>query len=321
MRRHLIVLTLLAGSSVLVTAAPAGTSTLGGRPLALVSTPGAIWAITCDTACSGEGRRSVGRILRIDPRTGRVVAHTQVAVPGSIAVGAAGVYAPDIWSGTLRRFDPRTLRPTATLALTLPRGTPAHGGGFLPSDVAAGSAGVWVSTEWCTLARVDGAARRTVAHVALPCDAYGAMVARGREVWVSESLAGVFVIDGAGDRVVARVRVGTAARRLDVGARIAALGAWSRFGTLTGENGLALIDPQTHRVERTVPLPRGRLIAAGDGRRLLVAVAGGTSIERIDPATGALAGRIRARVGVSLVASGGRVFTAFGDGALVRVAS
>jgi hypothetical protein len=325
MRRLPIVLGLLVASFALATAAPAGTTTLGGRPLALVATPEGIWALTCDRGCSGEGRQSVGQILRVDPGTGRVVARTQIAVPGRIAVGAGGVYAPDIWGGTLRRFDARTLRLTATLPLTLPRGTPAHGDGFLPSDVAVGAADVWVSTEWCTLARTDAAAHRTVARVPLPCDAYGAMVAHGRDVWVSESLAGLYRIDAAGTRVVARIQIGPASRRLDVsrllviGNRVAALGAWSRSGTLSGQNALALIDLRHNRVERTVSLPRGALTATSDGRRLLVARLGGSSIERIDPASGAITGRIRARVGVSLVASRGRLFTAFANGALVRV--
>src|SRR5712691_549751 len=116
----------LAGLALAGAAATAGRSVaprsldLGGTPLQLVSADGALWALTCDHGCSGQGKRSVGRIVEIDPQNGRVLASVKLARPGSIAVGAGGVYATDFWRGTVRRLDLRTLRLSATLHLKLP---------------------------------------------------------------------------------------------------------------------------------------------------------------------------------------------------------
>src|ERR1700693_1936728 len=112
-RLSLILLLTLAGFAVIGAAPPAGRSVaprsvdLGGTPLQLVSADGALWALTCDHACSGEGKRSVGQILEIDPQTARVIASTTLARPGAISVGSGGVYATDFWRGTVRRLDPR----------------------------------------------------------------------------------------------------------------------------------------------------------------------------------------------------------------------
>jgi hypothetical protein len=329
--RRVLITALLLVASVCVDASGATASRthatrLGGAPLELVSTPTALWAITCDHRCSGEARRSSGRILRLDPRTGRVRASTRIDVPGTIAVSAGAVYAPDFWGGTLRRFDSNTLEQTATLRLALARSAPHGAPGFLPDDVIATAGSVWVSTEWCTLARTDRAASRMVARVPLPCDAYGAMAALGRDVWVSESLAGLYRVDATSNRVAARLRIGPPGRRLDVNriltasGRVLAIGGWAAHTFLTGDNALAIVDPAGNRVVRTVPLPRGVLVAAASARWLFVARAGGSSIERIDPRTGSLAERIHATVGSALVASGDRLFTAFRDGTLVRIA-
>src|SRR5438552_268130 len=83
---------------------------LGGTPLQLVSQDGALWVLTCDHACSGEGKRSIGRIVEINPQPARVTASTKLARLGAIAVGTSGVYTTDFWRGTMRRLDPRTLR-------------------------------------------------------------------------------------------------------------------------------------------------------------------------------------------------------------------
>jgi hypothetical protein len=93
---------------------------LGGVPLQLVSARGVLWVLTCERRCSGEAKRSVGRVVEVDARTGRVIASATLARPGAIAVGRAGVYATDFWRDAVRRLDPRTLRVTATLHLTLP---------------------------------------------------------------------------------------------------------------------------------------------------------------------------------------------------------
>jgi hypothetical protein len=295
---------------------------LGGSPLALVSARGSLWVLTCDRRCSGEGRRSVGRVVRIDPRLGRVLASAPIARPGAIAVGAQGVYATDFYRHAVRRLDPTTLRQTASLKLVLPFKIASRYAAFLPNDVVVGAGSVWVSTEWCAVARVDERLHRAVAHVRLPCDAYQTMAFGADALWISESLAGVYRVDPASGRISARIQLGprtgrlVASRFLFARGSVLVVGVWTRGGALTGGNGLARLNPQSNRVERVTPLPSGQLTAAFGKRALWIARVGGSSVERIDPRTGRVLGRRRASVGTALAVAGGRLWTADRDGSI-----
>jgi sugar lactone lactonase YvrE len=86
----------------------------------LLAGRGSLWVLTCDRGCTGEARRSRGRIIRLDPRTGRVVASAAIPRPGTIAVAADGLYATDFVRSTIRRIDLRTLRVVRALGLRLP---------------------------------------------------------------------------------------------------------------------------------------------------------------------------------------------------------
>ena len=111
---------------------------LGGRPLELLAGRGSLWVLTCDRGCTGEARRSRGRIVRIDPRSARVVGSTTLPRPGAIAVGASGVYATDFWRDAIRRIDLRTLRVVGALKLRLPFRFTRRDNAFLPEAVAVG---------------------------------------------------------------------------------------------------------------------------------------------------------------------------------------
>lgn len=150
---------------------------LGGNTLELFSAHGSLWVVTCDRRCTGEGRRSEGRIVRIDPGRGRVLATGAIERPGAVAVGANRVFAIDFWRQAIRRLDSATLRPTASLKLVLPpevASTHTYAA-FLPTDVTVGGGGVWVATEWCSIARIDEQLSGPVAQTRLPCDSYETM--------------------------------------------------------------------------------------------------------------------------------------------------
>jgi streptogramin lyase len=295
----------------------------GGSPLALIAAGGSLWVLTCDKRCSGEGRRSVGRLARIDPHRKRPLASVTVERPGALAVGAEGVFLTDFWRRALRRLDPATLRQTASLKLLLPFRVPDNKyAAFLPNDVAVGADSVWVSTEWCALTRLDARLQRAIASVRLPCDAYQTMAFGAGALWISESLAGTYRIDPATNRVTARIRIGPRTGRLVpirfLFARggVLAIGAWTRGGSLTGGNGLVRLDPSRNRVEAVTPLPPGQLAAAvGDGE-LWVAHVGGSTVERIDPRTGRTTSRIHGKVGIALAFAAGRLWTADRDGTI-----
>ncbi len=285
---------------------------LGGIPLQIVSGRGSLWVVTCDRRCSGEGRRSTGRVIRIDPRRGRVTAAAALQRPGAIAVAEFGVFVTDFWRDSVRRFDPGTLRETASLKLVLPRQIRPRRATFLPTDLALGANAVWVSTEWCALARVDQRLSRVVALVRLPCDAYQTMGAGAGAIWITESLAGLYRVDVATNRVVARIHVGPLSGRL-VPTRllfargaILAVGIWTQGGVSTRRNGLARIDPTRNRVIAVTQLPSGPLAVAYGKGSLWVARIGGSSVDRVDPSTGRLLRRFDSRIGVALAVAGQR---------------
>lgn len=299
---------------------------LGGTPLQVVAGSGSLWVLTCDRGCSGEARHSIGRIVRIDPRRGRVAASATIERPGAIAVGEDGVFATDFWRDRVRRLDPATLRQTASLKLVLPAPIRPRGATFLPNDLAVGPSALWVATQWCALARVDQRLSRVVALVRLPCDAYQTMAVGAGALWVSESLAGVYRVDPAINRVVARIHFGpptarlVANRLLFASGSVLAVGGWTQGGAFTRRNGLARIDPSRNRVSSVTPLPSGPLaVAFGEGS-LWVARARGSHVERIDPGTGKIVSHLRADIGTALAVAGGRLWTTGQDGTIHFVA-
>ena len=301
---------------------------LGGAPLQLVSADGALWALTCDHACSGEGKRSVGRIVEIDPRNGRVIASTKLARPGAIAVGTGGVYATDFWRGTVRRLDPRTLRLSATLHLKLPffiTTSTSRDNAFLPEAIAVGGGSVWVATARGALARSDPRLRHVGAMLRLPGDAFQAITAAPGAVWLSESLLGIYRISTETNKVVARLPVGPAGGRFDpvqlipTDTQLLATGQWTNAGTLTSRNGLARVDSTWNRVTEVTPLPAGQLTSAYGAGSLWVGRVNATTLEQIDPRSGKTLRQLHVRVGRMLAFAGGALWTAFRDGTLHRV--
>jgi len=314
----------LAPASARPVAAQETSIRLAGTPLELVGTPDSLWVLTCDRGCSGEGRRSVGRIVRIDPREGRVRASVPVSRPHAIAVSSSGVYAVDFWRDTVLRLDPRTLRTTARLRLVLPFEVVPGDDAFLPFDITVGRNAVWVSTARGALARVDLRVSRVVAMVRLRVKGGEIAVADGA-VWLAEGLGGVYRVDPSTNRVSARIRIGPPTGRLAVdrplvgGGKVLAVGSWTRGDVLTGRRGLARIDPRRNRLEAVTPLRSGPLAVAFGKGSLWSARVGGSTVERIEARTGKLVGRFRADDVRALAVAGGAVWIATRDGTIGRL--
>jgi hypothetical protein len=292
---------------------------LGGTPLQLLAARDLLWVLTCDHGCAGSGRRSVGRVIRIDPRRARILATGSIDHPGAIAV-AQSVFATDFWRHEIRRLDLLTLRQTGSLKLALPADIASRSrfAAFLPIDVAVGERAVWIATEWCAVARTDSRLNRVTAAIRLPCDAYQTMAFGAGSLWVSESLAGLYRVDPERSRVAARIRIGPPGARLVVTrvlfdrGRMLAIGARTQGGGLTGANALARIDPRNDRALTVTALPAGPLIATLGAGSLWVARANGSLVER--PVH-----RYAARVGTTMAFAGGHLWTTSSDGVLRRL--
>ena len=325
----LLVTVLLVGVAGSEGAAGASPRRLGGVPLQLLSTHGLLWLLTCDRDCSGEAKRSVGRVIEIDPRTGKVTATARLEHPGAIAVAPEGIYVTDFERGSVRRLDPKTLRLTATLHLKLPFSivtSTYRSNAFLPEAVVVGEGSVWVATDRGALARADPRLRHLTGMLRLPPEAFQTVTTAPGAVWLSESMLGLYRVDTRTNRVAARIPIGPAHGRLDVGQlipagkRLLAMGEWTSGGTLTGRNGLARINTGHNRVQGITKLPAGQLVAAYGASSLWIGRSEGSLLERIDPASGRIVQRLRARVGVQLAVADGQVWTITRDGSLHQLA-
>lgn len=302
---------------------------LGGTPLQLLAGGGSLWVLTCDRGCTGAARHSIGRIIRIDPRTARVVGSAETPRPGTVAIGAVGLYATDFERGTIRRVDLHTLQVVGALKLKLPFRFSPGDNAFLPEAVAVGRDSVWVVSDRGAIVRADPRLHRAVASLRMPPDAFGdpvgGIAADTGGVWSAESLAGVYRVDQRANRISAKIRVPLATGRFDalqvfplVG-RILALGVKTSGGVLTRHNVLARIDASHNLVEGVTPLPSGQLIAATGKGSLWVAEVGGSFVERLEPRTGRVVARFRARVGTAVAVSGGHLWTASSGGVVRRL--
>jgi DNA-binding beta-propeller fold protein YncE len=166
---------------------------------------GALWL-----SQSGE------RLLRVDPRSGRVVAALALFGVGAPAVTAGGVWAECCWggiqgrhpAGSLVRVDPASSRVVARIPLP-----------GLPTAVGVGPSGVWVTGAGGPIWRVDPASGRVVVTMRVPGGLGGlphegpageaGEVLVGREaVWVADPASGrVLRVDPARNRLVGAVFV------------------------------------------------------------------------------------------------------------------
>lgn len=302
---------------------------LGGTPLQLLAGRGSLWVLTCDRGCAGEARHSIGRMIRIDPRTARVAGSARIPRPATLAIGAGGVYATDFEHGTIRRVDLHTLQVVGALKLKLPFRFSARDNAFLPEAVAVGRDSVWVVSDRGALVRADLRLHRAVASLRIPPDAFGDSVggvaADTGGVWLAESLAGVYRVDQQTNRISAKIRVPLPTGQFDavqvfpLAGQVLALGVKTSGGTLTQRNVLARIDANHKRVEGITSLPSGRLVATTGAGSLWVARFGGSTVERVDPRTGRVVARLGARAGTALVVAGRHLWTVSPHGVLRRL--
>lgn len=165
---------------------------VSGSPLQLVSGRGLLWVLTCDRRCTGEARASIGRVVRIEPRTGRVTGSATVDRPQAIAVGREGVFGLDFWRGYVYRLDPSSPRVTGRLRLVLPFSLGKHDDhAFLPETVSLGEGSVWVTTNRGVVARIDPQHLRLVKMVRIEPAALDSVAAGRGFAWAAGELDGV----------------------------------------------------------------------------------------------------------------------------------
>ena len=92
---------------------------------------------------------------------------------------------------------------------------------------------------------------------------------------------------------------------------------------MTNRNALARIDPRSNRVTALTPLPSGPLTVAFGAGSLWVAPLppfGGSTVDRVDPSTGRIEGRLGGRIGSLIAVADGHLWTITSEGVLRRLA-
>jgi DNA-binding SARP family transcriptional activator/streptogramin lyase len=161
---------------------------IGGRPVAIATSPGAVWVANADDQT----------IVRIDPKSRKVV--KTIGGLGSdvsdVAVGFGSVWVAGGNDGTLTRIDPRQNAPQAPIDL-------GRGGGLVPQPVflvAVGAGHVWV-TRGNRLIRIDPATNEARPWIGVS-RAQGLAAGMG-SVWVAQGNEHVLRIDATTPTVTA----------------------------------------------------------------------------------------------------------------------
>jgi streptogramin lyase len=241
----------------------------GAAPCAATGAGGAVWV----------SEYGVPYLLRIDPKSNRVLSRTQVGFGAcGIATGAGSVWVEDTSSNTVSRVSVRTRKRTAIPVAPQ------------PYDTTFADGAAWVTAfTGNELERIDPATNRVAARVPL-ASATGVVAAFG-SIWATGS-EGVVRVDPATDKVVARIALASA--------------AWTAASTdavwITSPAGLTRIDPTSNHVVTTIAFPASVLgdpaVVAG---QVWVPEVRADTIAIVDPATNGIVRTLKVGAGPFVV--------------------
>jgi DNA-binding beta-propeller fold protein YncE len=254
------------------------------------------------------------RLLRLDPRTDRIVASIPVASndsgPAGVAFGAGAVWLPVAVPGSVWRVDPASNKVVARIPLG------ASLAGFI--GVAVSDSAVWITSgeqRGGVLFRIDPRRNRVTARLPLP-GVPSDVAATRQSVWVTTTSGQVLVVEAGRGRIIGAVETGgplgftqtvalaagavwladplaKVVLRVDpaslrVVARIAtgpvtALTAGENAVWAVGPHGILRIDPSRNRVTASLPaseLSGVLMVTAGAG---WLWAGGADTIAKVDP--------------------------------------
>lgn len=297
--RTMAVVLLACGGAVVASAAAAAARDSappkGGKVIATIPIPrgpggiavgeGAVWA-TSDTAST---------LARIDPRTNDVAARIKLrrrkhcpAAPASCGEAAAGngaIWISNTVDNTVTRVDPKTNKIVATVPV-----------GPKPADVAVSPGAVWVSNDGGpSVSRIDPKSNKVVATIRLAdsvycCAGHQGITFGAGAVWVGVPLLSAVVrVNAATNAVTAKI---TLPEQPLGGLAVDSRAVWA--AAAHGGHKIWRIDPRSNRKTGAVKAVFSSpiTVALGSGS-LWVADLDEKSIDRIDPASQRVIGRLR----------------------------
>jgi streptogramin lyase len=289
-----------------------------GRVAAVIHVGGQPNVVRADTDAVWVQRDR--EVVRMDPRSNRVVARLPMGPPGSDlgAVSGGSLWLTQVAQGTVTRMDPATGRTVATIRVP---GAEAPMG----IDVAVGPGAVWVAYDLGTLggtilARVDPATNTVAATVKLADSEVALAVSEQAVLVLTRGVATsglAYQIDAATSRVLARIQACRGGNDVAYGT--------GAFWIACDEGQLLRVDPVARRVAATVALggaagSAGNVAAAGS----VVWVTNlGDTLFRVDPQTNTIVGSVAvtspsAANVTDLTVGAGAVWVTTSGGTLVR---
>jgi YVTN family beta-propeller protein len=282
----------------------------GGKVVASIPVPPEGGAFAAGEGAVWQMIDSDSTLLRIDPERNAVVARIKVSPAEAAAAGEGAVWLSHPASDTVSRIDPATNEKIATIPV-----------GSYPAGLAVSAGAVWVANSFDpSVSRIDPATNRVVATIrvgpkAACCAEHMSVYASPAAVWVAVPQANRLVrINPATNRVVAGVKL-----PFCPGAFLEAdaVGVWSTGGGCG--DVVARIDPRTRRMTARVyePHPVGLGLAFGS---VWTAVLDSATVDRIDPRSGRVVGRLHVGgIPVRLAVGFGSIWVNDGNGRVLRI--
>jgi YVTN family beta-propeller protein len=224
---------------------------IGGDMRGLDATQHAVWV--------AAARSNKGVVLRIDPKTRRVIAQIHTGTwPASLAADSGGIWAvntaPFYKRGTLVRIDQKTNRVEGRV-VPLGRG---------PSGITVGAGAVWVADALeGTVRRIDPVRRRVLARIRVGRQPYALAFTAG-SLWVTNSDDGtVSRIDPHRNKVVATIRVGRNPYGIAAGSR-------SLWVANVGDGTVSHLDASSGRLVQTFRVGADPVAVVAGGKSIWV---------------------------------------------------
>jgi streptogramin lyase len=247
---------------------------LHAEPYGIAAGANSIWQVT-----------NKSTLLRLDPRTNRIVARIKFGAPITglvfdhqdwVTVGDGFVWVADEANRQLVRIDPGTNRVVGRTSIDS------------PWDVATGFGSVWVPQfEPYKVARIDEKTGRVAATI--PATGPSSVAVGDGSVWVLSHRANMVLrIDPTTNQPIAKIPL-----LYPIGPERIAFGEGAVWVTDAGEDGLDRIDPATNRTTVFINLPDSEkapnpyFIATGGGAVWIASMA---KVLRIDPHTNRVTG-------------------------------
>jgi YVTN family beta-propeller protein len=261
-------------------------ATTAVAPAVVAPIPVARFAAPCAAAAGGRyvwvSEYGAPYLLRIDPRTNKVVSKTQIGTGScGLGYGAGSLWIEDTSSSTVSRVSASTGKRLKAIPV-----------GITPYDTTFAYGAAWTTAYGQgELERIDPRRNRVVGRWKLP-QATGVVGAFG-SVWAAGA-SGVVRVDATTRKLLATIP-------LPAGAGWTA--ASSDAVWVTTPTGLARIDPQTNSVAATIPLPGAPFLGDPDvvGGMVWVPQIRKNTVAVVDPASNTVVQTVKTGIGPFVV--------------------